>query len=601
MIASKPLHGFTTDRAEFIGRSGTLESPAALKRMGLERRVSAGEDLCGVLQVHLDLLPGSEEEIYFVIGQGSDRKHTLALARKYHNPDSVASAYRATQAFWDRLLGTIQVHTPNSAMDLVLNRWMLYQALSCRIWGRSGFYQSSGAFGFRDQLQDVLAALMVDPTITKSQILNAAQHQFEEGDVLHWWHPPSGRGVRTRFSDDMLWLPYVTALYIEATKDEKILDERVPFLSSSMLKDNENERYGEYRSTLEEFSLLDHCNRAIERGLTLGVHRLPLIGTGDWNDGFNRIGKDGKGESVWMAWFLGDVLQRFATVCESKGDKLTAQHYRDKAAQYAAAVEENAWDGAWYRRAYFDNGDPLGSKDGLECQIDCIAQSWAVLSGLGNSQRCDIAMRSVKERLIRPEDRLLLLFTPPFDKAPLDPGYIKGYLPGIRENGGQYTHAAVWSAWAFAKMGEGKQAEALFDLLNPIFQADNKEKADIYRVEPFAICADIYSVPPNIRRGGWSWYTGSAAWFYRLGVEAILGMHKVGELLQIDPTIPPDWKGFEIRYRHGDATYLINVQNPEGVERGVKQVCIDDQLLIGSEIPLVKDKKEHWVDVLMGK
>ena len=600
LIASKAVHGLTADRTEFLGRGGTLVTPAALCRLGLETRITPGEDPCAVLQMHLTMLPGATEEIYFILGQGNDKEHALELAKKYHDPACVKAAYEQTHAFWDHFLGTIQVFTPEPATDLILNRWMLYQTLSCRIWGRSGFYQSSGAFGFRDQLQDVLALMAVDPTVTRSQIINAAQHQFEEGDVMHWWHPPSNRGVRTRISDDMLWLPYATACYIEATGDKNILDEKIPFLHAPPLAENEEERYSEYPQTQQTFSLMEHCLQAIQKGATSGSHGLPLIGTGDWNDGLNRVGEKGQGESVWLAWFLCDVLKRFAAICEEYGDIETAQQYKDRAREYSFAVERFAWDGEWYRRAFYDNGTPLGSYENLECKIDAIAQSWSVLSGSGDPQRSRQAMQSVTDRLIIPGNRLSLLFSPPFDKTPDDPGYIKGYLPGIRENGGQYTHAATWNAWAFTKLGEGALAGSLFDLLNPVLQSDSEEKASDYRVEPFVICADIYSEDPYVRRGGWTWYTGSAAWMYRLGLEAILGFKKIGSTLHIDPTIPPDWDGFEIHYQFGESLYLIEVHNPEHLAHHVLETMLDGQLLEGNSIPLVNDKKQHHVDVIMG-
>jgi cyclic beta-1,2-glucan synthetase len=600
LIASKAVHGLTADRTEFLGRGGTPTFPAALHRLGLETRITPGEDPCAVLQLHLDLLPGATEEIYFVLGQGNDKEHALALARKYHDPAYVGAAYERTRMFWDHLLGTVQVHTPEPATDLILNRWMLYQTLACRIWGRTGFYQSSGAFGFRDQLQDVLALLPIDPAITRSQILNAAQRQFEEGDVMHWWHPPSGRGVRTRISDDLLWLPYVTALYVEATGDTSLLDEKIPFLNAPPLMEGEDESYGEYPQTDQPFSLMEHCLRAIEKGATTGPHGLPLIGTGDWNDSLNLVGENGQGESIWLAWFLCDVLKRFATICEQYGNIETAQRYKSRAKEYAAAVEQSAWDGAWYRRAYYDGGAPLGSIQDPECQIDAIAQSWAVLSGAGDSQRSRRAMQSVLERLVRPQDRLVLLFTPPFDKTPRDPGYIKSYFPGTRENGGQYTHAATWTAWAFTCLGDGKQAGALFDLLNPVFQSNTEEKVSVYRVEPYVVCADIYSRSPYVRRGGWTWYTGSAAWMYRLGLEAILGFQKIGNTLHMDPVIPPTWDGFEIRYQFGESVYLIQVHNPEHVARHVRQMLLDGQPLNDGSIPLVDDKQEHRVVVTMG-
>lgn len=600
LIASKSIHSLTADRNEFLGRGGTTAFPAALHRLGLETRITPGEDPCAVLQIHLDLPPDASEEIYFVLGQGVDKEHALALAEKYHHPRNVSAAYKRTQVFWDKLLDTVKVHTPEPATDLILNRWLLYQTLSSRIWGRTGFYQSSGAFGFRDQLQDVLALLPIDPAICRSQILFAAQHQFEEGDVLHWWHPPSGRGVRTRISDDLLWLPYVTALYIEATGDNAILEEKVPFLKAPILSQGEDEHYGEYIQSEESYPLIEHCLRAIEKGSTSGSHGMPLIGTGDWNDGLNRVGEKGQGESVWLAWFLCDVLNRFADICEKTGKIETARQYKSRASDYAAAVEKSAWDGNWYRRAYYDDGTPLGSSRNIECQIDAIAQSWAVISGAGDPERSRRAMQSVMDRLVKPHDRLSLLFTPPFNKTTSDPGYIKGYPPGTRENGGQYTHAATWTAWAYARLGDGKQAADLFNLLNPIFHSDSEEKAAVYRVEPYVICADIYSQAPYVRRGGWTWYTGSAAWMYRLGLQAILGFKKIGDTLQIDPVIPPDWDGFEIRYQFGDSVYLIQVDNSAHVSTHVRQIILDGQTLNDRSIPLVDDHLEHQVVVVLG-
>ncbi|HMN59380.1 MAG TPA: glucoamylase family protein [Anaerolinea sp.] len=600
LMANKPIHGLTADRTEFLGRAGTYASPAALHRLGLETRITPGEDPCAVLQIHLDLLPGASEEIYFVLGQGKDKDHSLELVKKYHDSAHVGAAFERTRLFWDHLLNAVQVHTPEPATNLILNRWMLYQTLSCRIWGRTGFYQSSGAFGFRDQLQDTLALLAVDPAITRGQIINAAQHQFEEGDVLHWWHPPSGRGVRTRISDNLLWLPYVTARYIEATGDVEFLHEKIPLLTAPPLAQSELERYNLFPQAEQPRSVLEHCRLAIDRGSTVGPHGLPLIGTGDWNDGLNRVGENGRGESVWLAWFLCDVLKRFAAICEQVGDAETARRMLSQARDYTAAVERSGWDGAWYRRATFDDGTPLGSIQDTECQIDAIAQSWSVMSGAGDTQRSRRAMQSVLDRLVRPEDRLMLLFTPPFDKTTCDPGYIKGYLPGIRENGGQYTHAATWTAWAFASLGNGKQAGALFDLLNPVFQSDTQEKAANYRVEPYVICADIYSKPPFVRRGGWTWYTGSAAWMYRLGVEAILGFRKVGATLRMEPVIPPAWDGFTIRYRFGESVYHIQVNNHQHVACGVRQILLDGQPLTDGSIPLVDDQQEHQVVVSMG-
>lgn len=601
LSASKSIHGMTADRTEFLGRAGTMKAPKALERLGLERRITTGEDPCAVLQVHVDLEVNASQEIYFILGQADNRKQAIELINKYHKFDAVEQALTETIDFWDQMLESIQVQTPDDAMNLLLNRWSLYQVLSCRIWGRTAFYQSSGAYGFRDQLQDVLALLPIKPEITRNQILRAAAHQFEEGDVLHWWHPPTGRGVRTRISDDLLWLPYVTAHYITVSGDYSILDEEISYIHGAILAEGEGDRYGYYETTQHAFSLYDHCLRAIEKGCTKGIHNLPLIGSGDWNDGLNRVGEEGRGESTWLAWFLVDVLNRFAVIVEKHGDQTKADELRQKANLYAQAVEENGWDGDWYLRGYYDSGKPLGSHANLEGQIDSIAQSWAVISAGGEPQHSRTAMNSVFERLVRPEDRLILLFTPPFDETPQDPGYIKGYLPGIRENGGQYTHAAVWTAWAFCNLEDGNSANQLFEILNPILQADDKEKIEVYRVEPYVVCADIYSVEPYVRRGGWTWYTGSAAWLYRLGVEGLLGFQKEGETLRFAPVIPESWDSYKVIYHYGKSTYHITVENPQHGQTGVAKVVMDGKPLPAKEIILKKSGGDHTVTITIGQ
>ncbi len=599
LSASKAVHGMTADRTEFIGRAGTLTAPLALERLGLEHNISAGEDQCAVLQLHIDLPLESSEEIYFILGQGNDRSHAIELIQKYRQREAVERALEETHAYWNALLNTIEIETPDKAMNIMLNRWGLYQALSCRIWGRTAFYQSSGAYGARDQLQDVLALLSIQPQIARQQILRLAAHQFEEGDVLHWWHPPTGRGVRTRFSDDLLWLPYVTSQYIIVTGDSGILGEEIPFLQGELLAEGENDRYGLYQSGDHAFPLYEHCLRAIHKGSTQGVHGLPLIGGGDWNDGMNRVGEKGKGESVWLGWFLVDVLKRFADICDIRDEPAIAEEFRQRASKYAAAVEENAWDGAWYRRGYYDDGTPLGSHKNSEGKIDAIAQSWAVISKGGDKERSKTAMKSVLDRLVLPEDRLLLLFTPPFDKTDQNPGYIKGYLPGIRENGAQYTHAATWTAWAFCELRDGTRSGQLFNLLNPVYQADTAEKAETYLVEPYVITADIYSEEPYIRRGGWSWYTGSASWFYRLGIEEILGFTKIGDILRIDPVIPETWDSFRLTYRYEQSTYDITVENPKHRQSGVTQVVANGEIMPTNEIRLRKNSGDHTVTVVM--
>lgn len=598
--ANTRLHGLTADRTEFLGRMGNLRLPAGLTRIGLSGAVGPGLDPCAALQVHVDLPPEGSAEVCFFLGQGRDREEALRWVEHFQDANNVAAAWEAVHRQWDEVLGAVQVRTPDRAMDVLLNRWLLYQSLSCRIWGRSAFYQSSGAFGFRDQLQDVLAALHTRPEVAREHILRAARHQFDAGDVLHWWHPPAGRGMRTRISDNLLWLPFATAHYVDVTGDESILHEPVPFLTGAPLAANEEERYGQYGASAEAATLFEHCRRAIARGTTCGAHGIPLMGGGDWNDGMNRVGIHGKGESVWLGWFVCATLEQFAHVCERLGETLLAAAYRQQRRKIADAIEAGAWDGAWYVRAFYDDGTPLGSSRDDECRIDAIAQSWAVLSAAGRVDRAKRAMAAVNEHLVREADGVILLFTPPLDKTARDPGYIKGYAPGVRENGGQYTHAALWTTWAFAMLGDGRQAERCFRLLNPIYHADTPEKVHRYRVEPYVVAADIYGAPPHTGRGGWTWYTGSSGWMYRLGLEAILGIQRSGDRLRVEPCIPPHWPSYEVTYRYGDTTYVIRVENPLGVSAGVKQVTLDGEVLPNHEIVLRDDGGRHGVRVTLG-
>ena len=601
LAATRELNWVTTDRSEFLGLMGSYARPAALERVGLTASVKAGSDPCAAMQILLWLAPNESKEVSFLLGQGANRVEAEQLIVHYQNMVDVNDAWKTLSAFWDQNLNTIRVETPDKTMNLMLNRWLLYEALSCRIWGRTALYQSSGAFGFRDQLQDVLALLHCRPDLAREHILDAASRQFEEGDVLHWWHPPSGRGIRTRISDNLLWLPYVTAQYVKTSGDASILHEIQPFLSAEPLSDGTEERYGQYSYGNQQGTLYEHCLRAVKKGITSGKHGLPLMGAGDWNDGMNRVGIQGRGESIWLGWFAHTVLVEFAGLCEKNGDPLQAEAFRAQAKTLRQAIEDCGWDGDWYRRAYFDDGTALGSAARGECQIDSISQSWAVISGAADPARAQHAMDSLYRRLVRREDGIILLLTPPFNLTLRDPGYIKGYPPGIRENGGQYTHAALWTIWAFAELGQGERAVELFNMINPINHADTPEKVSRYRVEPYVVAADVYSVAPHIGRGGWTWYTGSASWMYRLGIEAILGLRREGNRLRIRSSIPSDWPGYTIEYRYGKTIYEIRVENPQNVSSGVAHIILDREKLAENTIPLVDDGASHEVMIVLGK
>ncbi|MBA3890187.1 MAG: glycosyl transferase family 36, partial [Gemmatimonadaceae bacterium] len=494
-------------------------------------------------------------------------------------------------------LSTIRVSTPEPAFDAMVNRWSLYQALACRMWGRSALYQSSGAYGFRDQLQDSMAFVYAEPAIARAHLLLAASRQFVEGDVQHWWHPESGRGVRTRFSDDLVFLPYVVDHYVRVTGDRSVLDERAPFITMRLLEPDEHELYDLPQPSGTDATVYEHCVLALRKACTQGSHGLPLMGIGDWNDGMNRVGVEGRGESVWLAWFLVTTLRAFAEQAESRGDGDFARECRERADAYVMAVEQHGWDGAWYRRAYFDDGTPLGSASNDECRIDAIAQSWSVISGAGDPERQVQAMASFEEHLVDEEARLLKLLTPAFDHTPNDPGYIKGYLPGVRENGAQYTHAALWSVVATARLGDGDRAFVLYQMLNPFTHTDTAEGVATYKVEPYVIAADVYTSPAHVGRGGWTWYTGSASWMYRVGLESLLGFTLRGATLTIDPRVPASWPEFTIEYRYGTSRYVITVHQPSRLAGGNAVVTLDGVRLESNAIPLADDGGEHRVDL----
>jgi cyclic beta-1,2-glucan synthetase len=590
----------TGDRTEFLGRNGSLTAPAALRRRELTGTVGAALDACAVLRTPFDLEPGEQKEIVFFLGEAGGVDEVRRLLRRYREPGQVAKAFEDVPNRWDQILTTIQVRTPNPALDLLLNRWLLYQVLSCRFWGRSAFYQSGGAYGFRDQLQDVMALVYAAPQEARAHILRAASRQFREGDVQHWWHSASGAGVRTRISDDYLWLPFVVWHYVTTTGDAAILDEHVAFLQAPLLRPEQEEDYRVPEVSEESATLYEHCVRAIEHGFRFGSHGLPVMGTGDWNDGMNRVGREGRGESVWNGWFLLTILRAFTDLAERRGDAGRAGHYRDKTKELEDALQAATWDGRWYRRAYFDDGSPLGSAENEECRIDSLPQSWAVIAGAADAQRCQQAIASVEEFLVREADKLILLFTPPFDKSKQEPGYIKGYVPGIRENGGQYTHAAAWVVQATALLGQGTRAMELFDLLNPIHHSSSPAEVEQYRVEPYVVAGDIYSESSHLGRGGWTWYTGSASWLYRVALETILGFSLRGSQLSLEPCIPGHWSNYEITYRYHSATYHITVANPQGVERGVRSVTVDNEAQEGKVIELMDDGRLHEVYITLG-
>ncbi|MFZ1413702.1 MAG: hypothetical protein WAS73_03845 [Defluviicoccus sp.] len=598
---------FTTDRAAFIGRNGSLRSPAAVVADAtLDGRDGVGLDPCFALQVPVRLEVGASTICTVLLGEADDEAASRALVSRYREPHAARRSLEAVTAWWRTLLSMVRVATPSPAIDVMINGWLLYQTLSCRIWGRTAFYQSGGAFGFRDQAQDAAAFVHTRPDVTRRQILLHAAHQFVEGDVMHWWHPPQGRGMRTRFSDDLLWLPFVTLSYLKATGDLLILDEIAPFIRARPLQPGEDEVYLRPEDSGEAASLYDHCCRALDRSLTKGAHGLPLMGTGDWNDGMNRVGREGRGESVWLGFFLYFILARFVPLCRRRGDHARADDYDAYRTHLVEALNDSGWDGAWYRRAYYDDGTPLGSAEGDECRIDALVQAWAVISGAAPPGRAEHALDALERHLVSEQDGLIRLLTPPFDRSPRDPGYIKGYVPGVRENGGQYTHAALWVVQALAEAGRRERAAALLEMISPVTHGGSAEAEARYKVEPYVIAADVYGTEPHVGRGGWTWYTGSAAWMYRVFLESLLGVWmEEGTTLVVRPRLPAVWSGASVDWTLPDGTvYGITLRHGGERRSQVRFATIDgtpaDIRESAARIRLTRDGRHHEVVIDLG-
>ncbi|MDP9053607.1 MAG: hypothetical protein M3N93_04805, partial [Acidobacteriota bacterium] len=599
-VASNPKpSSWSTDRGQFLGRDGSRSNPEALGRLRLDNRAGVSSDPCAAQQVTIALESGQQSEVVFLLGQAASIEDVRAIVKRCQTPDDIQNTFLATCGWWDKILGSLQVRTPVLSVDLLLNRWLLYQSLSCRFWGRSALYQSGGAFGFRDQLQDCMAYVYAAPEITRQHILTSAARQFPEGDVQHWWHSETGVGVRTLCSDDLLWLPFTVAQYVKVTHDTGILDEQVAFLDGPSLAPGEHEKMFTPSVSQDTAPLREHCRRALEHACRLGPHDLPLMGNGDWNDGMNLVGVEGKGESLWLGWFLYTVLEAFSELMEAHGDPSLADRWRQQAAALKASMERSGWDGEWYLRAYFDNGSPLGSHANAEAKIDSLPQSWSVISGAADPIRARRAMESAEANLVRAADKLVVLFTPPFDRSEPNPGYIMGYPPGLRENGGQYTHGSLWMAMAWARLREGGKAARLLQFMNPVEL--NRAPGDVarYRAEPYVVAADVSSAPGRVGQSGWTWYTGSASWMYRIWIEEVLGLKVRGDRLTVEPSIPDEWPGFELTWRHGATIYEIRVTRDD--RKGVTSLELNGEAVEGGFITLRDTAGTQRISVRLGQ